>query len=106
MHRPQMKLFEKVALPFKKIAEIVSLRKQKAVDDKEQEAIHQRIHSILWSGADPKWSFVRTVSESIKDKKAEKSIIRCIGEFRCRQTGELREFPFRQHIQATVLDKI
>ncbi|MCK5609413.1 hypothetical protein KAR91_46500 [Candidatus Pacearchaeota archaeon] len=53
----------------------------------------------------PKWSFVHSVSEEYSEPKEVghffigPKFIKGIGMFRCKQTGDLREMPYLDHVK-------
>lgn len=59
-----------------------------------------------------KWSFVHKISEEYSDPKQKgpyyinPKFIRGIGMFRCRQTGDLRELSYLDHIKQPDITRI
>jgi len=105
MHRPIMKIYNKIVMTVQNIAKLKQLEAQITNTVQEANERSAKINRLHWLGCGPKWSFVRTISEATKTvwiNKAGKRLlrVRCIGLFRCRQTNEFQERTFYQHPHA------
>jgi len=101
MNRKPMKLYGRVVLTTKRINELNRLHQQQCLTDLDNENRIMRIKYIMRKATLPIWSFLKTISEATSDvfimidnKKVKR--VKCLGLFRCRQTGECKEFNFYQ----------
>ena len=65
MHRPIVKLYNKVVMTVQNIAKLKQLAAQITRTKQEENERSRKIHYINWQGKKPKWSFIRTIEEAI-----------------------------------------